>query len=447
MTFRMRGLIFGALCLIVSARGAVAAGEGQMPTATKLANGMDVVVIEDHRAPVVTQMVWYRIGSADEAPGKSGIAHFLEHLMFKGTPSIPPGEFSKTVARQGGQDNAFTSYDVTAYWERFAADRLDFMMGLEADRMRNLRLTDAIVLPERDVIIEERRMRTDNDPSALLGEQVYAALYLNHPYGHPVIGWLHEMQQLTRGDAEAWYRQHYAPNNAILIVAGDVTPAAARALAEKHFGKLEPQKQAARVRPKEPPAIAERRIVLTDPRATQAYVMREYLSPSYGNAKGREAHALSLTADILGGGATSRLYRALVEEQKMASEASASFDGDYLDDASISISLTPATGVSLDRLEKAADKVIAAFLKSGPTAAELKRSQQRMRAAAIYARDSQESMANIYGYGLATGQSLESIYRWPETIEEVTADEVKAAANAYLTPERSVTGWLETVKP
>ncbi|MBI1214069.1 MAG: insulinase family protein [Alphaproteobacteria bacterium] len=430
-----------AILFLTTAAAAQAASSGP-PATFKLANGLQVVVIEDHRAPVVTHMVWYRCGAADETRGHSGIAHFLEHLMFKGTDRIASGDFSKIVARQGGQDNAFTTHDETVYWQRVARDRLGLVMDLESDRMAHLKLTDKVVLPERDVILEERRMRVDNNPSSLLSEQMSAALYLNHPYGIPVIGWFHEMQKLTRADAEAWYNAHYGPNNAILIVAGDVTVDEVKTLAEKYYGPVAARPVPPRWRPGEPPPIAARRVTLVDARATQSYFSREYLTPSYRTEKGREAYALEVGAEILGGGATSRLYRALVEDRKLAAEASASYSGNDYDYSTFSIDLTPRSGVALAALEAAGDKVIADFLKTGPTAEEMKRAISRLRAAAIYARDSQNTMAQIYGFGLIDGQTIDEIYKWPDVIATVKAEEVAAAMREFLKPERSVTGLL-----
>jgi zinc protease len=433
--------VFGAAFLASNVTPGTAASSGP-PTGFKLANGLEVVVIEDHRAPVVTHMVWYRCGAADETRGRSGIAHFLEHLMFKGTGKVAPGEISKIIARQGGQDNAFTTHDETVYWQRVARDRLELVMGLEADRMANLRLTDKLVLPERDVILEERRSRIDNNPASLLGERMSAAMHVNHPYGVPVIGWFHEMEKLTRADAEAWYAKHYGPNNAVLVVAGDVTPAEVKKLAEKTYGTVAPRPVPPRARPRDPPPIAARRVALVDTRATQSYFSRAYLAPSYRTAKGREAYALSIAAEILGGGATSRLYRSLVEDGKLAAEASASYGGDSYDDDVFGIDATPRTGVSLAALEAAADKVIARFVKDGPSAEEMKRAVARLRAAAIFARDNQATMAQVYGSGLINGETIEEIYRWPEIIATVKAGEVARAVRDVLKPERSVTGVL-----
>lgn len=422
--------------------GASARDTGFKAETFKLENGMTVVVLPDHRVPVVTQMVWYRVGSADETKGKSGIAHFLEHLMFKGTDDIPPGEFSKRVARLGGQDNAFTSNDYTAYFERIAKDRLDEVMGMEADRMRDLRLTDEIVLPERDVILEERNQSIDNDPQRQMTEQLLASLYLAHPYGIPIIGWRHEMEGLTREDAIAFYGVHYAPDNAILVLAGDVTAQEIRPMVEKHFADLKPSGVPSRVRPKEPPQLAARRLAMSDARVQQAQMTRLYLVPSYATATGGEAYALEVACDILGGGETSRLYEALVEKQKLATSVSIYYDGDAYDDAAIWLSATPRDGVKLEALEAAMDKVIAEFIAKGPANEELERSKTVLRAGAIFGRDSQFNMARIYGTALTTGQAIEDVEAWPERITVVSADEVKAALAAYMKAERSVTGYL-----
>ena len=248
----------------------------------KLSNGLELVVIPDRRAPVVTHMIWYKVGAADETPGKSGLAHFLEHLMFKGTAVNPAGRFSQVVARIGGQENAFTSNDYTGYFQRVPSDRLKTVMEFEADRMTGLQLTDAVVLPERDVILEERNQRTENNPRARLSEQMSAALYLNHPYGKPVIGWRHEMEHLSRDDALAFYRRFYAPNNAVVVIAGDVDPEETRKLVEQIYGRLAPNTDLPpRQRPQEPPSVVARTLTLADPRVEMPSMQRDYLVPSF----------------------------------------------------------------------------------------------------------------------------------------------------------------------
>ncbi len=418
-----------------------------MPSETveefSLANGLKVVVIPDTRVPVVTHMIWYRVGSADEERGKSGIAHFLEHLMFKGTKAHPPGEFSKAVAAWGGQENAFTSTDYTAYYQRVARERLSEAMAFEADRMTGLTLTDALVNPERDVVLEERRMRTDNQPSALLAEQISAALYLNHPYGVPVIGWEHEIRGLNRTDALAFYQRHYAPNNAILVIAGDVTSAEVKTLAEATYGKI-PANPAVlpRSRPAEPPAIAERRVTYADKRVAQPSFSRHYLAPSYRTGEKGQGEALDLLGQILGGGANSRLFKALVTDQGLAAGAGAYYTGSAMDLTRFVIYATPRPGISLTQVEEASDKVLADLLAQGVTAEELNRAKTGLIADSVYSRDSQASMARMYGAGLVIGESVDDIRLWPQRIAAITPDQVLAAAKAVLDRRRSVTGLL-----
>src|SRR5271165_3683199 len=299
----------------------------------ELENGMEVVVVPDRRAPVVTHMVWYRVGGADEPQGKSGIAHFLEHLMFKGTDKVPAGEFSKIVARLGGQDNAFTAQDITAYFQRVAKEKLPQVMSMEADRMANLRLDEKEVLTERKVILEERRSRVDNDPASILQEHMMAALYMSHPYHTPVIGWESEIRKLNRADALAFYKRFYAPNNAILVVTGDVEPETVMALARETYGKIpaSPEVGQPRVRPSEPEPLAERRVILRDGRVGKATFERYYIAPSFTTSPPREAEALQILARIIGTSNTSRVYNTLVREEKKASSASAWYGGLALD--------------------------------------------------------------------------------------------------------------------
>ncbi len=408
-----------------------------------LDNGLDIVVIPDHRVPVVTHMVWYRVGAADEPPGKSGIAHFLEHLMFKGTETRAIGEFSDIVARVGGRENAFTADDYTGYFQRVAKQHLGLVMELEADRMANLKLTDEVVLPERDVVLEERRSRVDNDPGAQLGEVVDAALFIHHPYGTPIIGWENEITKLDRNDAIAFYERFYTPNNAVLIVAGDVEADEVRTLAEATYGKLERRAEPGmRERPQEPEPLAARRVELFDDRVGQPNLRRSYLVPSYARAAPGEAEALDVLAQVLGGGATSRLYRALVVDGGSAAAAGSWYQGSAYDMTRLALYAVPRQGVALAALEATMDEVIAEVLENGVTEAELERAKRTIIADAIYAQDSQATLARIFGAALTTGSSVEAVQTWPRRIGAVTADEVQAVARKYLVMKRSVTGYL-----
>jgi zinc protease len=422
---------------------AVSAQEAGKVTTFGLDNGMDVVVIEDHRAPVVVHMVWYRAGSADERPGSSGVAHFLEHLLFKGTDTLEPGEFSATVALNGGTDNAFTSYDTTAYHQRVAADRLGLMMKMEADRMVNLRLSEADILTEREVIIEERNMRVENSPGALFREQKDAALYLNHPYGTPVIGWRHEMEQLDLDDALAYYRQFYAPNNAILVVAGDVTPEEVRALAEEHYGPLPANPELGeRARPTEPRHLSERRMTYTDPRVSQPYITRSYLAPARTSGAQQEAAALAILSEVLAGGQTSVLTQKLQFESRVAVYTDAYYDDTTLDASSFTLVVVPAAGVSLQEAETALDDVLAEVIAEGIDPDQLDRIKFQIKAAQIYALDNPASIARRYGNALTTGLTVEDVQDWPDVLQAVTGEDIVAAAQKVFDRRHSVTGYL-----
>ncbi|MPZ59132.1 MAG: insulinase family protein [Rhizobiales bacterium] len=409
-----------------------------------LANGLDVVVIPNSRAPVVTHMIWYKAGAADEPPGKSGIAHFLEHLMFKGTKKYPAGQFSGAVAAMGGQENAFTSQDYTAYFQRVPRDKLAAVMAFEADRMTGLVLTDDNVRPELNVVLEEQNQRVANRPSAQFNEQIEAALYLNHPYGKPVIGWRHEIETLDREDALSFYRKFYTPNNAVLIVAGDVDPAEVKRLAEETYGKVERRSDLGpRHRPQEPPPRAERSLIFADPRVEQPRLQRDYLVPSYASANiPGEAEALQVLAHIFGSGVNSRLYRALVIDKGIAVDAGAWYQGTMLDQTTFGISARPRDGVTLQQLEQAIDGVVADFIKSEIAADELSRATTKLIANAVYAQDSQSSLARWYGTALTTGSTVAEVQAWPGRIRAVTSEAVRDAARRWLDKRRSVTGYL-----
>lgn len=408
-----------------------------------LANGLEVVVIPDRRAPVVTHMIWYKVGAADETPGKSGLAHFLEHLMFKGTAKNPAGKFSQVVAHIGGQENAFTSQDYTGYYQRVPSDQLKTVIEFEADRMTGLQLTDDVVLPERNVILEEQNQRIGNNPRARLAEQIDAALYLNNPYGKPVIGWRHEMEELSRDDAIGFYRRFYAPNNAVVVIAGDIDPAKAKALAEEIYGKIPRHGNVApRVRPQEPPPVAPRSLTLADARAEIPTLQREYLVPSFATGKRGESMALEVLAHILGSGSNSRLYRGLVVDKQVAVAANAWYDASALDLSKFTVGGSPRPGVTLPQLEAETDAIIAQVIEKGVTVEELERTKTRLIADAVYAQDNQASMARWYGTALTTGASVNDVKNWPDRIRAVTAEQVQDAARQWLDKRRSVTGYL-----
>lgn len=410
-----------------------------------LANGLHLVVIPDHRAPVVTQMLWYKVGGADEPKGSSGLAHFLEHLMFKGTEEIPPGQFAKIVARNGGEDNAFTSHDVTSYFQRVAKDRLPKIMAMEADRMANLKLSPESVDTERNVILEERRSRVDNDPGSILQERMMAALYETHPYGIPIIGWQDEIEGLSREQVLAFYRRFYAPNNAILVVSGDVEPDAVKMLAEETYGKIpaNPALDGTRHRPQEKAHSAPATIRLADPRAGRITLHRYYRVPSYGNDPDGAAPALDLMMRVAVSGSAGKLYRQLVVADKLAASAGGWYADSGIDSGRIAFYAIAAEHVSPEDLEAGLDRFIAELKENGVTQAELDRARRAYLAEFIYVADSPAAMARHFGWRLATGMSVADIESWPDRLRKVTCEDILHAARTYLDDRNSVTGILE----
>ncbi|MFT7594028.1 MAG: zinc protease [Paracoccaceae bacterium] len=408
-----------------------------------LDNGMQVIVVEDHRAPVLQHMVWYRAGSADEPRGESGVAHFLEHLLFKATDTMEAGELSATVAANGGRDNAFTSHDYTAFFQRVAADRLELMMRMESDRMVNIRLTERDIETERNVILEERNQRVENNPRGLFGEQMNAVQYYNHRYGVPVIGWKHEMEALSLDDAMSYYSTYYAPNNAILVVSGDVDPQEVRRLADKYYGVIPANPDLPdRTRTQEPPQTAARRITFKDARVAQPYVSRSYLAPERDSGAQEKAAALYLLAEILGGGTTSFLTERLQFDTQVAVYSGAFYSGQSLDDTTFDMIVVPAEGVTLTEVEDAMDAALVAFIETGVDADQLDRIKMQLRASQVYARDNVDGIANRYGRALASGLTVQDVQAWPDILQAVTGEDIIAAARDVLVPETSVTGWL-----
>ena len=431
------------LILLLVLVGVARAGTEPKVADFTLGNGLEVVVVPDHRAPVVTHMIWYKVGAADETPGKSGLAHFLEHLMFKGTAQNPGNRFSQEVAAIGGQGNAFTASDYTGFFQRVPREHLKEMMAFEADRITGLVLTDAVMRPELNVVLEEQNMRVANNPSARLTEQMDAALYLNHPYGRPVIGWRPEIESLNRDEALAFYRRFYTPNNAIVVVAGDVTPEEVKADAEETYGKVAPRAEIVpRRRPREPVQEAPRTVTLADARVEQPSLTRSYLVPSRTTAKLGESEALEVLAHVLGSGANSRLYRTLVVEQGIALSAGANYSDTALDYGKFGVYGAPKPGKTLHDLEAAIDAVLADVSEHGITADELDLAKNRLIANAVYAQDNQAALAHWYGSALATGQTVDVVRNWPEAIRAVTADAVHQAARTWLNRRSSVTGYL-----
>jgi zinc protease len=419
-----------------------------------LDNGMQVVVIPNHRAPVVTHMVWYKVGAADEVQGKSGIAHFLEHLMFKGSPVIggeplAPGAFSEIIRGMGGEDNAFTSKDYTAFYQSVAVENLETVMRMEAGRMRGLSPPPEHVDSERNVVIEERRMRTDNDPRGAFQETLAATLFPDHPYGIPTIGWPEEIEKLNWADSKAFYDQWYGPNNAVLVVSGDVSGAEVLALAKKTYGTLPSIQVPERTRAARPSATnvqKDNRVEMHHPSIRQPMIQIGFRVPGYTH-NAEESLALQVLEEIAGGGPTSRFYKALVFDKKIATNAGLSYDSGVVDDATLWVFATPVPGVTLPEIEKALNDELQRLVKDGVTAAELGDAKARMQAEAVYARDSLSGPAMIFGHALATGESIDDVEYWPQKISTVTAQQIHDVARKYLGPAREdgrkpVTGYL-----
>jgi len=435
-------LLVSVLAGVVLACQAMAAGTRFGEESFTLKNGLQVVVIPNHRAPTVTHWVWYKTGAADEERGRSGAAHFLEHLMFRGTKTVKPKEFSQLVARVGGEENAFTSWDYTAFFQTIAADQLPLVMRLESDRMHNLVITDDQLKPERNVVLEEWGMRIGNQPDALLDEQVEAALYLNHPYRIPVLGWKNEIETLDVPAEKHFYDTWYAPNNAVLIVAGDVTVEQVKQLADTWYGKIPSKPLPPRERTGEPGRSADAVLRLEDARVRQPSWSRYYLAPSYRTAGSDQPYALQVVADALGGGASSRLHKALVLDQGLATGAGAWYEADRYDLGRFLIEVNARPNVTLDRLGDAAAEVVAKALADGFTADEVAKAKQRLVTGALYAQDSLREPVGIIGRALCTGQTLDQVDHWPDKIAAVTVEQVNAAARDVLLKKPSVTGFL-----
>ncbi|MET3415110.1 pitrilysin family protein [Methylobacterium sp. 1030] len=409
----------------------------------RLANGMQIVVIPDRRAPIVTHMVWYRNGSADDPVGRSGVAHFVEHLMFKGTERYPAGHFTQILAAEGGQENAFTSWNYTCYYQQVLRDQLAVCMAYEADRMHNLAFDEALIASERDVVLEERAMNFDSRPETLLAEMMISAAVPTHPAGRPIIGWRPEIAGLTGRDARAYYRRFYQPNNAILVVAGDVDLTQVMAQAEKSYGALPPGEPVPdRLREQDPPLRTLRLITLRDERVRQQQLQRLHIVPAPRMAVPGEAEALAVLAVLLGGDRTSLLQNRLVVEQKLATSVTSSYlDTYFTDQARFMMKAVPADGVSPQALDDALDAELHAVWIHGFEAGAIERAKTQLVADALYALDNQFRRAQGYGQALSLGLGVEAVATWPARIEAVTSGAIQRAL-ALLNSAGGVSGYL-----
>jgi zinc protease len=411
-----------------------------------LDNGLQIVVVENHRVPVATQMLWYKVGAADELPGKSGIVHFLEHLMFKGHEyqglgTYAPGEFSRIVRSIGGEDNAFTGQDYTAYHQSVAVEHLEEMMRIEAARIRGLNVPTEEVVSENKVIQEERRQRTDNNPSAQLAEKMNKALFPVHPYGIPVIGWMDEIQTLNWDDAKHFYDLFYTPNNAILVVSGDVTLPQVVDMAKRTYGLLPASKNTpSRIRKHTKKALPPHEpIIMKHENVREPMFKRIYRVPSLRQnifMAINTSPALEVLEEIMGAPSTGRLYKSLVVEQKLAANIGLYYSSNSWDDGTLGISATPSSVDGVDALRTGIDKELRKMAENGPTPEEVTDAIKRLIDSSIFARDSLSAPAMIIGSNMVIGVPLEIIENWPEMISAVTADDIKMAAQIYLNPDK-----------
>lgn len=405
-------------------------------TDVTLDNGMRIIVQEDARAPVMVSQVWYRAGSMDEFNGTTGVAHVLEHMMFKGTKDVPPGEFSKRIAAAGGRENAFTSRDHTAYFQQMQRDRLDLSMKLEADRMANLVISDDLFAKEIQVVMEERRLRTDDQPQSVVYERLMSTAYQTHPYRRPIIGWMDDLQNMTAQDARDWYARWYAPNNATLVVAGDVKADEVIALARKYFGAIPAKVLPVRKPQTEVEQVGGKRIVVKAP-AKLPYLLMAWHAPTLRDwQKDTEPYALQILMGVLSGNDSARLPKSLVKTQQVAVNASAGYDAVARGPGMVLVDATPAQGKTVADVEKAIRAEIARIQKDGISAAELARVQAQVIAADVYQRDSLFYQAMQLGEYAIAGLPPEALSKRVERLRAVTVDDVRAAAQKWLVDDR-----------
>ncbi len=413
------------------------------PSHFTLSNGLQVVVVPNRLAPVVNQMVWYKVGSADEVRGKTGLAHYLEHLMFRGTDNIAAGEFSRIIAGQGGNDNAFTSRDYTAYYETVEASRLPMIMQMEADRMANLRLTKETADPELKVILDERQQRTDNSPDGRFVEKFETRLAPGHPYGRPVIGWKKDLEKLTAADARKFYEAYYAPNNAVVVISGNVKVEEVMSLAAATYGRLSkketpPQKKI----PPRPLPSQTSDFTLRDARVEQPQVLWRFVAPAYVTQRANEAYAFEVLSEVLDSGEVGIMHKKLVQEMGIASSIRTSYDPDARGETTFTISASLRDGKSPVALKKALREVLRSLSENGLSSERVEDAKQRLQRDAIFAREGITMPGYSFGMALSTGRSVSDVEAWPDRINEVTPEQVNAALKEMAESKRQLMGAL-----
>jgi len=432
----MRPALVATLLLLLAAGGA-AAQSGERVLAATLDNGLRVLLQEDHRSPIVSFQMWYRVGSRNERRGATGIAHFLEHLMFKGTPTYGQGQFARLVEQNGGQDNAFTSQDVTSYYVNIAADKIDLVIDLESDRMHNLRLDAKDIASEREVVIEERRTRTEDDPGGFLGEEVSSIAFKNHPYGAPIIGWMEDIKRITPDEIRAFYKTYYMPNNAIVVAVGDFKAPAVLAKIRAKFGRIAKGSAPPPVLGLEPTQNGERRVIVQK----QAQLPIVYLGYHVPNQKSPDAFPLEMLSTILSEGRASRLYKRLVYERQIALEAGGDYNFFATDPSLFWFWGTPMPGQTPETMEKA---LLAEMekLKSEPvTEEELQRAKNQVEAAFVFQEDSVHRRASLLARFELIGGYAEKD-RFVERLRAVTAADVQRVARTYFSDDKKNVGVL-----
>lgn len=411
---------------------------------TTLTNGFEIIVVPTSRVPAVTHMLWVKAGGADDPAAIPGLAHFLEHMMFTGTPAYPQGAYDATITKLGGEHNAFTSYDATAYYATVPKEHLETVMSLEADRLMNLDFSDSKAAREASVIAEERRMRVDNQPASQLREQLRAVQYLVHPYRQPLIGWPGTIATFKAADARKFRDTYYRASNMVLVVVGDVDPAQVHKLAANHYGKMPTMPVPSRAWPAEPELVTERSVRLRDARVQQPRLIANYTVASLGTTGAtKTAFTLDVLGEYLGAARTGLLYRALVRDQKIATEIGVDADGWSKGPGTLSITMALADGITLEQAQKALDTVLTQVASGTPSRERLAQAQTTLAAGALYAQDGLMSLANVMGNLASLGLKEDVFYEWQESIHAVTAPEVGALAETIFTRSPKVIGYLE----
>ena len=413
-----------------------------------LDNGMQIIVVPNKRAPVVHHMLWYKVGAADEEWGKGGLAHFFEHLMFRGTVKLPDGEFSRKIASLGGRENAFTGQDYTAYFETISVNYLGDVMEMEADRMVNLDLSDDVINTERKVIMEERRQRLENDPFGRFREKFNQVLYPNHPYGMPIIGWMHEIESYTAEDVRNFYKKYYAPNNAVLVITGDVSFDKALELAKKHYGPLEPSHNLPERNWTELPAnLVEgltQKLIFTDPQIRQTYWQKTFLVPSEPMDQKR-AMALDLIEEILSSGQAAPIYKTLIQDKALAISANLNYSGVKKSWGNVNFSASFKSPRDIKAFKQGLEKLLSDYAHNGFSDEDIDVAKKRMIAASIYARDSLRTPAYLFGQSLTIGLSINDVEFWRDRIQTIDKEYIDETFKTFIYSPKPPAAPIESI--